>query len=146
MMKIDTRDFGEKEIDEACVYSFPNGVFAFEDDKQFALLSPLGEDTYPMWLQSLDHTELCFIVFDPSSIDSCYSVTLSESEKRLLKVKTGDSIRCLTIAKIPENFRETTVNMKSPIVINPANNTALQVILPHDYPFRYPIFPAEEVK
>lgn len=146
MMTIDTRDFGEKEIDESSVFDFPNGVFAFEDDRRFALLSPLGEDTYPMWLQSLDHTELCFIVFDPSAIDESFQVTLNESEKRLLKVKTGDPIRCLTIAKIPEDFRQTTVNMKSPIVINPENHTALQVILPHDYPFRYPIFSAEEVK
>ncbi len=146
MITIDTRDFGEKEIEEKCVLDFPNGLFAFEDDKRFAVLSPLGEDTYPMWLQSLDHTELCFIVFDPTAIDSAYNVTLSESEKRLLHVKTGDPIRCLTIAKIPENFRETTVNMKSPIVINPANNTALQVILPHDYPFRHRIFAAEEVE
>lgn len=146
MMTIDTRDFGEKEIDESSVFDFPNGVFAFEDDRRFALLSPLGEDTYPMWLQSLDHTELCFIVFDPTGIDESFQVTLNESEKRLLKVKTGDPIRCLTIAKIPEDFRQTTVNMKSPIVINPENRTALQVILPHDYPFRYPIFSAEEVK
>lgn len=145
-MLINTRDFGEKEIDEKNVFDFPNGVFAFEDDKRFALLSPLGEDTYPMWLQSLDNSELCFIVFDPELIDEGYTVTLNDSEKRLLKVKDGDKIRSLTIAKIPENFRETTVNMKSPIIINPAHRIALQVILPHDYPFRYPIYAAEEVK
>ncbi|MCM1335235.1 MAG: flagellar assembly protein FliW [Bacteroides sp.] len=145
MMTIATRDFGEKEIDESSVFDFPNGVFAFEDDRRFALLSPLGEDTYPMWLQSLDHTELCFIVFDPERIDESFNVTLNESEKRLLQVKTGDPIRSLTIAKIPEDYRRTTVNMKSPIVINPETRTALQVILPHDYPFRYPLFP-EEVK
>ncbi len=146
MMTINTRDFGEMEVEQKNVFDFPNGVFAFEDDKRFALLSPLGEDTYPMWLQSLDHSDLCFIVFDPTLIDEGYTVTLNDSEKRLLKVKDGDEIRSLTIAKIPENFRETTVNMKSPIIINPANNTALQVILPHDYPFRYPIYAAEEVK
>ena len=146
MMTINTRDFGEMEVEQKNVFDFPNGVFAFEDDKRFALLSPLGEDTYPMWLQSLDHSDLCFIVFDPTLIDEGYTVTLNDSEKRLLKVKDGDEIRSLTIAKIPENFRETTVNMKSPIIINPANTTALQVILPHDYPFRYPIYAAEEVK
>lgn len=145
-MLINTRDFGEKEIDEKNIFEFPNGVFAFEEDKRFALFSPLGEDTYPMWLQSLDHIDLCFIVFDPVMIDAGYKVSLNDSEKRLLKVKDGDEIRSLTIAKVPENFRETTVNMKSPIIINPENGLALQVILPHDYPFRYPIYAAEEVK
>ena len=83
-MTINTRDFGEMEVEQKNVFDFPNGVFAFEDDKRFALLSPLGEDTYPMWLQSLDHSDLCFIVFDPTLIDEGYTVTLNDSEKRLL--------------------------------------------------------------
>jgi len=146
MIKINTRDFGETEVNESAVFSFPNGVFAFEDDRNFALLSPLGDDTYPMWLQSMDHQELCFIVFDPALIDDTYQVTLNPGEKRILGVKDGDKIRCLTIAKVPEDFRQTTVNMKSPIVINPETNTALQVILPLDYPFRHPIYESEEVE
>ncbi len=146
MIKINTRDFGETEVNESAVFSFPNGVFAFEDDRNFALLSPLGDDTYPMWLQSMDHQELCFIVFDPSLIDDEYQVSLNPGEKRILNLKDGDEIRCLAIAKVPEDFRQTTVNMKSPIVINPDTNTALQVILPLDYPFRHPIYESGEVE
>lgn len=146
MIKINTRDFGETEVNESAVFSFPNGVFAFEDDRNFALLSPLGDDTYPMWLQSMDHQELCFIVFDPSLIDDEYQVSLNPGEKRILNLKDGDEIRCLAIAKVPEDFKQTTVNMKSPIVINPETNTALQVILPLDYPFRHPIYESGEVE
>ena len=146
MIKINTRDFGETEVSESAVLNFPNGVFAFEDDRKFAVLSPLGEDTYPMWLQSMDHQELCFIVFDPSLIDDTYQVILDSSEKRILNLKEGDNIKCLAIAKVPEDFRQTTVNMKSPIVINPETNTALQVILPLDYPFRHPIYESGEVE
>ncbi|MBQ8613105.1 MAG: flagellar assembly protein FliW [Ruminiclostridium sp.] len=145
-MKIDSRDFGMTEVDEKAVLEFPNGLFAFEDDRKFALLSPLGENTYPMWLQSTERKELCFIVFDPSLIDDSYGIILNESEKKILKVKDGDEIRCLAIAKVPEDFRKTTVNMKSPIVINPVTNTALQVILPLDYPFRHPIYESGEVE
>ncbi len=146
MIKIDSRDFGITEVDEKAVLEFPNGLFAFEDDRKFALLSPLGENTYPMWLQSTERKELCFIVFDPSLIDDSYGIILNESEKKILKVKDGDEIRCLAIAKVPEDFRKTTVNMKSPIVINPVTNTALQVILPLDYPFRHPIYESGEVE
>ena len=106
MIKINTRDFGETEVNESAVFSFPNGVFAFEDDRNFALLSPLGDDTYPMWLQSMDHQELCFIVFDPSLIDDEYQVSLNPGEKRILNLKDGDEIRCLAIAKVPEDFRQ----------------------------------------
>ena len=146
MIKIDSRDFGITEVDEKAVLEFPNGLFAFEDDRKFALLSPLGENTYPMWLQSTERKELCFIVFDPSLIDDSYGIILNESEKKILKVKDGDEIRRLAIAKVPEDFKKTTVNMKSPIVINPVTNTALQVILPLDYPFRHPIYESGEVE
>lgn len=146
MIKINSRDFGETEVSENSVFDFPNGLFAFEEDKSFALLSPLGEDTYPMWLQSTVRKDLCFIVFDPSLIDESYNIILNESEKNILNVKAGDDVRCLVIAKVPEDFRKTTVNMKSPIVINPANKTALQVILPLEYPFRHPIYEDPEVK
>ncbi len=146
MIKINSRDFGETEVAENKVFSFPNGLFAFEEEREFALLSPLGDDTYPMWLQSTGCKDLCFIVFDPSLIDDTYNVILNPSEKKILKVKEGDAIQCLAIAKVPEDFRKTTVNMKSPIVINPVDNTALQVILPLDYPFRHPIYESAEVE
>ena len=143
MKKIDTRDFGETEVEDSAVFSFPNGVYAFEEEKEFALLSPLGAGIYPMWLQSTNNSSLCFIVFDPELIDEGFTVVLNESERRLLDIQDDSEIRCLVIAKVPENYKETTVNMKSPIVINSRNNRAIQVILPMDYPFRLPIYTEE---
>ncbi len=145
-MTIKTRDFGEIEIEESKVFSFPNGIFAFEEHTRFALISPLGENVYPMWLQSLNDPALCFIVFDPSIIDDSYIVTLNQSEKKLLETDDDTAIRTLAIARVPEDYRKTTVNMKSPIVINADKNIATQIILPHDYPFRLPIYEKQEVK
>ena len=140
---INTRDFGKIEINEAQVYEFPTGVFAFEDVRRFALINPLGEDVYPMWLQSAEDITPCFVVFDPTIIDAEYSVTLSKSERALLEINDDTNLRYLVIAKVPEDFRQTTVNMKSPIVINCDNNLAAQFILPQDYPFRLPIYSTE---
>lgn len=140
MVKINTRDFGEIEINEDKIIHFPNGVFAFEDSKNFALISPLGENVYPMWLQSTENTAPCFIVFDPSLIDAAYRVTLSKCEKTLLRLEENSPARYLSIAKVPADYRDTTVNMKSPIVINTELRIATQVILPADYEFRLPIY------
>ena len=98
-----------------------------------------------MWLQSVNSSSLCFIVFDPELIDEGFTVVLNESERKLLDIQDDSEIRCLVIAKVPENYKETTVNMKSPIVINSRNNRAIQVILPMDYPFRLPIYTEEVV-
>ena len=61
-MKINTRDFGETEIDESTIISIPRGIIGFEETTRYTLLSPLGEDTFPMWLQAVDSVEPCFVV------------------------------------------------------------------------------------
>jgi len=145
MIKILTRDFGEIEVEEKDVYEFPQGLYAFEDNKRFAVLSPLGEDVYPMWLQSLDDPDLCFIVFNPTLIDSGFTLTLEEGERKTIGLEKNDDVAALVIAKVPADYKHTTVNMKSPIVINKAQRKAMQVILPNDYPFRMPIYTSREV-
>lgn len=142
-MLINTRDFGQIEVNDDQIFSFPNGVYAFEEAKRFALISPLGDDIYPMWLQCIDDIKPCFIVFDPRKIYSGYEISLSEGEKKLLKLTSDEQVRTLCIAKVPENYRETTVNMKSPIIINKEDRVAAQIILPSDYPFRLPIYEKE---
>ena len=145
MIKIETRDFGPIDVDEKDIYDFPNGLYAFEDNKQFALLSPLGEDVFPMWLQSVDDPALCFIVFNPVLIDGGFTIALADNERQLLGLSKDDNAAALVIAKVPADYKHTTVNMKSPIVINKENRRALQVILPLDYPFRMPVYTSREV-
>ena len=140
MAEIMTRDFGKIEVDDNKIFTFPSGLFAFEDCHSFALISPLGEGVYPMWLQCTDSITPCFIVFDPELIDGSYSITLNSSEKKLLKIKDDSKVRCLSIAVVPEDYKKTTVNMKCPIVINTEENLAAQVILPEKYEIRLPIY------
>ena len=54
-MEIMTRDFGKVNVDESKIFNFPSGLFAFEECRQFALLSPLGDGVYPM---SVSYTHL----------------------------------------------------------------------------------------
>ena len=127
-------------VDESKIFNFPSGLFAFEECRQFALLSPLGDGVYPMWLQSTENVTPCFIVFDPAIIDGAYKITLNSSEKKLLKIDDSSNVRCLSIAVVPEDYKKTTVNMKCPIVINSDENLAAQVILPEKYEIRLPIY------
>ncbi|MBO6301182.1 MAG: flagellar assembly protein FliW [Ruminiclostridium sp.] len=145
-MNIETRDFGTIEVKEEDIYDFPNGLYAFEENKRFALLSPLGEGVFPMWLQSLDDPSLCFIVFNPVLIDGGFTVVLADNERSQLGLGDNDDAAALVIAKVPADYKHTTVNMKSPIVINKSAHRAIQVILPLDYPFRMPVYDQREVK
>lgn len=141
-MIIKTRDFGEEEISEEVIIDFPNGVYAFEENKRFVLLSPCGEDKYPMWLQSVDNPNLCFIVFDPREFVPDYSVELDKETKELLKAY-GAELDLLCMAVVPDEYINTTLNLKSPIVINSEAKKGVQVIAAENYPLKFPAFKKE---
>jgi len=137
-MIIKTRDFGEQDITEDKIITFPNGIYAFEDEHRFIMLSPLGEDVYPAWLQSVDTEGLCFIVFDPKKIVSDYSVTADPQSLSVLGTVQG--LQYLVLAVVPGEYRDTTVNLKSPILIDPEKMLAVQTIAAENYPIKFPIF------
>lgn len=143
-MIIKTRDFGEEEISEEVIIDFPNGIYAFEEDHRFVLLSPCGEDKYPMWLQSVDNPNLCFIVFDPREFVSDYSVELDKETTALIDGR-GAELDFLCMAVVPDEYINTTINLKSPIVINSAAKKGVQVIAAENYPLRFPAFKKEGV-
>ncbi len=143
-MKINTRDFGETEIDDSTVITMPRGIIGFEGTTKYTLLSPLGEDTFPMWLQSVEGTEPCFVVYDPMQIYPDYRFEISDEEQKLLGIDEDTPYRCLTVAIVPDDYRKTTINLRCPIVINTRDNIAAQVILTEQYGFKHPVY-SEEV-
>lgn len=139
-LKINTRDFGEITVPNDRIVHFPNGIYAFEELHSFVLLSPLGEEEYPMWLQSAEQPELCFIVFDPAKVTGEYAPLAGEEALRALDYSEGDELQYFVIAVIPEEYKKATVNLKSPVVINKARAKGVQIILEGDYMLRHPIF------
>jgi flagellar assembly factor FliW len=138
-MIVNTRDFGEVEIAEESVLSFPDGVLSFEDNKAFTILSPLGDEQYPMWLQSTQNGNLCFIVYNPFDMILNYEL---DEDQLLSELDVGEetNVLILCIAVIPEDHKKTTINLKSPVVINLDTKIGKQIILESDYPVRHPIF------
>lgn len=139
-MKIITRDFGEQEVDESKIISFPEGIIGFESAKQYALLSPLGDGVFPMWLQAVGTTEPCFVVYDPMEIYPDYRFEISDEEQELLKIDENSPYRCLTVAIVPEDYRKTTINLRCPIVLNTRDRIAAQIILSEHLEFKAPVY------
>ena len=142
-MIIKTRDFGEQAISEDKIINFPHGIFAFEDEHRFIMLSPLGEDKFPAWLQSVDNENLCFIVYAPEQIVENYSVTADAESLAAAGLAENEEPQYLVLAVVPEEYKDTTVNLKSPILINPDKMLAVQTIAAENYPIKFPIFKKE---
>lgn len=142
-IKVKTRDFDEIEVSEKDIITFPQGLFAFEEEKRFILLSPLGEGKTPVWLQSADNPSLCFIMFNPFEFCSDYRVTVPDEDISVLEMSDSKDLVFYVLAYVPDNHMDSTVNMKSPVIINTANCMAAQVIAAENYPIEFPVFAKE---
>lgn len=135
-MQIRARDFGIIEVGEDRLYHFSQPLFGFEQYTDFAILNDeeLGESI--AWLQSTQDPNLCFILMDPSALKTDYMPALPEDFEKLLG--EGDCF-CWVVAVIPQDFRLATVNLKSPVFLNPATHIGAQIILEADYPVRFSV-------
>lgn len=141
-MKIVTRDFGEVDINENTIITVPNGIIGFENTKRYTLLSPLGEGVFPMWLQAVDSTEPCFVVYDPWAIYPDYRFEIDDEMQSTLDASEDDALQLLAVAIVPDDYKKTTINLRCPIIVNTKNNIAGQTIL-EDYEFKYPVYSEE---
>ncbi|MBD5129023.1 MAG: flagellar assembly protein FliW [Ruminococcaceae bacterium] len=142
-MKIKTRDFGEIEINESTIINIPDGIIGFENVKRYTLIYPLGENTFPMWLQAVDSVEPCFVVYNPTKIYPDYRFEISDDEQETLKLDESTPYTCLAVAIVPDDYKQTTINLRCPIVLNLKDNIAAQVML-EDYDFKYPVYSKED--
>lgn len=140
-MTIQTRDFGSIELDENAKLDFRGPIFGFDDLRQYVLLSDDEAGPGLMWLQSTEDAEVCFVLLDPAELGLDYNPEIAEDTVKLLELGSDPVLRL--IAVVPQDFHNTTVNLKSPIIINPQNRAAAQVILEADYPIRMRLFGEE---
>lgn len=140
---IKTRDFGEIAVNKDDTISFSTGMYGFENYNSYVILKDSADDDI-MFLQSLDNTDLSFVLIDPYSILRSYEPNLNNEDLSELEVTNETELKFLVIAIIKENMSDSVVNLKSPIAINPKTRTAKQVILQNSYPLRYNILVAEE--
>ncbi|MGI6084077.1 MAG: flagellar assembly protein FliW [Acetivibrionales bacterium] len=137
-MQVETKHFGVIEINEADVIYFPEGLPGFENNKKYALIGNDASESVFFWLQSIDMTELCFIVTDPFMVYDGYGVDVEDEDVELLEITDVNKVLTLTIVVIPENINDIRVNLKAPILINLEKKLGKQIIQQDDnLPIRY---------
>ena len=141
-MKIDTKYFGEIEIDNDKIIHFENGIMGFEEYVHYTLIFNAEKKGNIMWLQSLDEPELAFTVMDPMKIVPEYNpVVEDEWLAPLGEVETEDDYFLLSVVTVPSDLTKMTANLKAPIVINMKTMKACQIIVNNDdYQVRYNVY------
>ena len=142
-MKVNTKIFGEIEVDESKFVIFEDGILGFPDLKRFMLIhdeESAGKKLIS-WFQSIDEPGFAMPVIDPLRVCPDYN---PEVEDELLKglgnVEEAELLVLVTVT-VPEQVEKMTSNLRAPFIINAENLKACQIILEDDkYLIKYPIY------
>lgn len=126
-MKISTTRFGEIEIPDAQIYTFPDGILGFADIRGYAVFAPKAGPF--QWLQSTEVPSLAFVVTDPSLFFPEYVVQIRPEDLAALQLSDLGSGVVLVILTVPKNPAEITANLLGPLVFNAKTKLARQVVL-----------------
>ncbi len=137
-MRIQTKYFGEVELAESDILSFPEGIFGFEDEKKFVLLPFSSEDECLLCLQSIQTPSLAFTAINPFFFWPDYRPQPSQQDLQRLGVDCGENLCYYAMCVVREPLTDTTINLRCPIAINDETRQARQVMLDR-YDMRTPL-------
>lgn len=145
-MTIET-DYGTVDYEKGDLITFSDGLFGFPDLKDYLFLSmdeENGEDLMLVMI-AVDEPRIGFVIVNPLFLCPDYSPVLTPEELACLGVKESSELAYYALCSMHNNYLDTTVNLKCPVVINPETHCGIQVILEHSsYGYRHEMrsFPA----
>lgn len=140
-MIVSTSRFGQVEVKQDDLLTFPEGLLGFADLRQFVLLDDPSDEIFA-WLQSCEAPQIAFPVLEPELFFTpTHKTTLNKGDLESLKLASQDKARYFSIVTIPDDPTQMTANLKAPIVINVQARLARQCVLQdNNLAIREPIF------
>jgi flagellar assembly factor FliW len=126
-MKVDTKAFGEIEVDDKQKVKIQQGLFGFEDYVEYVLLDAEHKPFY--WLQSVDEKEIAFVLINPFFFRKDYEANVTNEELAEVGITTPENALVFVIVTIPQDGGPMTANLQGPLIINKDNMTGIQAIL-----------------
>lgn len=137
-MTIDSKPFGEIDIDERQLLTFPRGLYGFEHLREFAMLDS-GRPPF-FWLQSLEKREVAFVLINPYVVRPDYVLEIPDEDLEEIGHPDPEQILVFAIVTIPGTGGEITCNLQGPLVINRAERLGHQSIsLYQEYHTKHPV-------
>ena len=128
-MRLRTKYFGEIECHPEDMLHFPEGLFGFEEEKEFFLLPFEGSEGSLLCFQSAATPELAFVAMNPFSLKPDYAPVLTARELKAMEVERSEDLCFYTLCVVRSPVGESTVNLRCPVALNDRTREAVQVIL-----------------
>lgn len=133
MQRVETR-FGVFTGRARDVVTLAEGLPGFESCRRFVLLSsPTIEPL--MCLQGVEEPRPSFLVIDPRLADPEYRCRLDDLQARRVHADDATVLLWLAIVRLSDDG-DATVNLRAPLVVNPAKMRGMQLLSGHD---EYPV-------
>ena len=138
-MQIDTARFGQITVNDSGIITFLDGILGFGDQRRYVLLET-AEYAPLKWLQSVEAGWLAFVLLEPEEFLDEYDVEIDSDSISELDLSSPEKAIVYTIVTASETPKDTTANLQAPIILNPTNQLAKQIVL-HNSPYsiRHPV-------
>jgi len=128
-MRFKSTRFDEIEFNEGEVIRATKGILGFPHLTRYLVIQQEENNCFK-WLQSIEDPAIAFVVANPLDLFSQYRIKVNPSELEDLKCKRIESLVVLVIITVPQdNPAEISANLLGPILVNPFERLAKQVVL-----------------
>jgi flagellar assembly factor FliW len=151
-MLIQTRCFGEIDLEEDKILTFERGLIGFENCKQFTILydneasqdKEAEEDINPArisWLQSIEEPGLALPIINPLFVKPDYNPVVEDELLRHIGELTENNVIIFLTLNVPTQIEDMSVNLMAPIIINADTRCGAQIIVENDdYPIKFNVY------
>ena len=137
MMTIQTSRFGELEVSEETLLTFPSGLVGFPAVQQFVVLD-VAEDCHYQWFQAISEPDMAMVIIDVHFIDPEFRAQISDEGLAELGMTETDPVLMMAVVTIPSGQpAQATANLRAPLVVNLRTRKGRQLILHESIPLRF---------
>lgn len=136
-MTINTRRFGQVEVSEEDVVTFPEGLVGLSRFKRFVMLRD-PESANLVWLQSADKEDFALATLHSTSLGTEYKVEVTADEVESIRLDKPDDAEVFVVINRVEGTYY--ANLRGPLIINAERMLGKQVVLRNPaYGVRHPL-------
>lgn len=116
-MEIETKHLGAVTIEEEDITRFPQGIPAFEDERDFVFL-PFDDSGSLFIMQSVQHAHIAFITADPFVFFPDYELEVPDAVTEQLHIENPEQVLVYVTLTLANTLEDSTANLQAPLIIN----------------------------
>jgi len=128
LKKIPSVTFGEVEVDETEIYTFPEQIPGLRGLTEYVVID--RPELAPFkWLQACQPNYLSLMMLSPKLIDPAYSVRLNEDNRKIIGDFEDGDVEVMALVVVPEDPKQMTANLLAPILLNKKTRKGMQTVV-----------------